>query len=413
MNDWNQFARDANDAMVWRKGEEEPKEGNDKDGLFAYQRKLLKKNPQKMFVLWPCGRGKTRMACEWAKQNGGSTLVVTTKGLQTQWAREIEKWDVVAGVCSKEHFKKGKPKFDNLIIDECDYFLSANFKSQLSKSLRKYLKDYNPRLCMMSAVMYRSSPWNVFTAASLLGLKWSYNAFRNTYFVPVMMGMRTIWMIKKDKTTQKRLRETIERICETIDSADDFEIPTHTYETITIDEDDSQRKAKADNHEIHHMSRFTKDHRAEAMNKNKWEQIEILCRENDKTIVVCRFIDQMDQMEEYLRARGHEVLKIWGGNINRQEVVDKAEKAERVVVIVQSDTVAGYELPSFRVMIFASMSYSTYSHTQVVGRNDRINAIAKNTYIYLSAGECDRAIKASVDKNQNFDPLLFYKYNNA
>ncbi len=377
--------------------------------LYKYQEKFLAKGLDKSFVLWPCGRGKSRVACEWAKKKGGTTLVVTTKGLQINWSRQIEMWGLTADIVSKENFKKGVKHYDNLIVDEADFFLAANFSSQLSKSLRNYLVAHHPRLCMMSATMYRSSPMNVYSAAVLLGHRWHYREFQYKFFNQVRMGLRIITVAKKDKATQAKLRDLIESISEVISPEDDFDIPLHTFETVYVDEDAGQKKKKKENFELHPMSRFTVNHRAESLNQNKFEAVLRLCQENKKTIVVCRFIEQMVEIEKFLEAEKFKCFKIWGGNEGRQETVDAAESAEECVVLIQNDTVQGYELPSFRTMVFASQAYSMYSHTQVIGRNDRVNALAKNTYIYLLAGEADKAVHDSIQKNQDFDPIIYYK----
>src|ERR1035437_8098123 len=116
--------------------------------LYQHQQKFIDENPDKTALVRSCGTGQTRAACEWAKQRtglGGITLIICPKSLKANWQRECEKWKLYAyKVMTKEEFRKDYKTLIGLNQVICDEvhngFLTPNFKSQMSKALRSYLK---------------------------------------------------------------------------------------------------------------------------------------------------------------------------------------------------------------------------------------------------------------------------------
>lgn len=86
-----------------------------------------------------------------------------------------------------------------------------------------------------------------------------------------------------------------------------------------------------------------------------------------------------------------------------------AEQVTPCMVIAQSGISAGYELPSFRCTIFASMDYSIVNYTQALGRTLRINNLQKNLYVYLLAGEIDKAIYKAIENKEDFNEAIYSK----
>lgn len=365
-------------------------------------------------LVWSTGTFKSRTAIEWAKAWGGNTLVVCPKGIKINWIRELKKWHADPlrfTIVSKEEFKlRTQRQYDNVIIDEADWFFSAGFKSALSKSLRAYIKRFDPNLLMATATPLRGSPWNIYTASVLLGFTWNYARFRDEFFFPMYMGPRLIWQPKKDEATKEKMRARIAKIADVVRREDHFEIPEQTYETIYIDEDAIQKKMKSENKDVAAIARFTAEHRAESMNRNKLSVIGTMAEENERLMVVCRYHEQMDSLREYLADKKIHVCEVSG----RVSVKDRQAAIDRVngaggVLLVQSSTVEGYELPNVRVVVFASLDYSYRNRIQAEGRVLRMNAINKNLYVTLIAGDADEAVFNSLSNKQDFDPLKYKK----
>jgi superfamily II DNA or RNA helicase len=386
--------------------------------LYDHQVKFLEKNPDKAMLVWGMGSGKTRGAIEWAKKRG-NTLIVVPKGLKENWRRECEMWGLQDyTILSKEEFKKVCRDYNQgtVIVDEADHFFAPLFKSQLSKSLRWYMKNKNPNILLLTGTPYRSSAWNIFTAASFLGHEWNYMAFKNDFFIDIRMGYRTI--PKPRAGSEEKLRNLIGAIGEVFNPEDGFDIPAQIDETIHLKETRSQEIAHRDNQEISYITRFTRDHQIEAYigvekgDDVKLERIREYALDVPKIAVVCRYRAQLDTYAKAMRKDGYTVYEIHGDIQNRSEVLDEVENSERCILMLQSATCEGYEAPSIGLMVFASMDYSYRNYTQMKGRIHRMNRLKKNVYVHLLAGTCDKAIMKCMSNKSDFDVLKFYAREN-
>ena len=385
---------------------------------YKHQQEFLNANPSRAMLVWGTGSGKTRAACEWALLRPSHTpLIVCPKGLKENWRRECEAWGVKEKmILSKEEFKKIASTLKNkvVIIDEADAFFSANFKSQLSKSLRAYIKDHNPHLLMLTATPYRSSAWNIYTAAYLLGHRWNYRDFQYRFFSQVQMGFRIISVPRSG--TEEELKELIASISNVFNPEDGFDIPEQTDETIYLEETKEHRAAHASNIEIHPIVRFTRDHQIEAgvdiENDPKLELVLRYAIETPKLAVICRYREQLSRYACALKEEGHTVFEMHGDTKNRSEMLDEVENAERCVLLAQSATCEGYEAPSIGVMLFASMDYSYRNYVQMRGRILRMNRLKKNVYVHLLLGDADKAVMKSIEAKEDFDVLAYERTRN-
>jgi predicted helicase len=78
------------------------------------------------------------------------------------------------------------------------------------------------------------------------------------------------------------------------------------------------------------------------------------------------------------------------------------------VVIAQSSVSAGYELPSFPCVVFASLSGSLVDLEQAKGRVQRLGKLKKNLYVFMvvKGGVDEARYKANIDKQDFFEHLF-------
>lgn len=395
--------------------------------LYKHQKDFLNLNPNKSSLVWSCGTGKTRTALEWSKlllQNNipVTTLVICPKALKANWQREAKKWTLFpVSILTKEEFRsnwQNIPVYHSVIVDEVhNGFLTPNFKSQMSKALKGYLKKHNvPRVLLLSATVYTSSPWNIYNLAYYTGHVWNYVTFKHKYFVDIRMGMRMIPVAKKGM--EKQLAEDVKKIASVVDISECADIPEQTFEVEEFELTKEQQKAIKNAYDPLPIVRFTKIHEIEngilignefsediIFECDKNERILELVTENPKIIIVCRYNLQIDRLKNLLWQ--YEPLVIRGDVKDRDSVVQEAEKREKCVVLIQSACSVGYELPSFPIMVFASMDYSWVNFTQICGRILRLNKLKKNLFIHLLSGEMDKAIFDAIKNKENFDIELY------
>lgn len=397
--------------------------------LYNHQQDFLKQNPNKSALVWSCGTGKTKTALLWSRKNMDDTLIICPKSLKANWWREIdrvyekEKYLPIK-VVTKEEFRrdfKTYYKFQNVIVDEVhNGFLTPHFKSQMSKALRLYLVNHKvPRVLLLSATVFTSSPWNIFNLAFLLGHKWDWFKFNQTFFNQVRMGRRMIPVAKKG--VEPKLAELTKKIASVVSLEECIDVPAQTFENEYFELTKEQEKKIKESYDPLPIVRFT--HYDEISNgilkgneftkdimdipSLKNERILSLCEENDKIIIVCRYNLQIDALKSLLKV--YNPLVIRGDVKDRDSVIQEANKADKAVVLIQSACSMGYELPTFRVMVFASMDFSYSHYKQMIGRILRINAPQKNLYIHLLTGDTGKAIMDAIGNKKDFDIELFYK----
>jgi len=408
--------------------------------LYKHQQDFLKQNPNKSSLVWSCGTGKTRTAIEWAKQNNslvkvapdvlymGESLIICPKALKANWEREVEKWgfSLTMTVMTKEEFRRDWQKlyaFGTVIVDEVhNGFLTPNFKSQMSKALKKYLAKHSvPRVLLLSATVYTSSPWNIYNLAYYTGHIWPYKGFKDTYFKDIRMGNRFISVPKEG--IESRLAKTVRNIASVVDIHDVMDVPLQNHldpEYFALSKE--QKKAIKDNYDPLPIVRYTAQHEiengilignefrlSEAYEYDKMERMLQICEETDKVAIVCRYNRQIDDIFRKLDSLGRVVYIIRGDVQERDKVTLAAEQAKSCVVLIQADCAEGYQLPSFELCIFASQSYSYTKWEQICGRFLRMDKPSRTTFMYLltEGDSIDQAVYDSVKKKEDFKINLY------
>lgn len=397
--------------------------------LYKHQKRFLSDNPSKSSLVWSCGTGKSRTACEWSRLHLTPVLIICPKALVSNWKRECEKWNVQEpSIITKEEFRKyfkKIPAFSQVIVDEVhNGFLTPGFKSQMSKSLRWYLKEHKvPRVLLLSATVYTSSPWNIYNLAWLTGHEWNWQKFKFEFFDDVWMGNRQIPVVKKG--SEKKLAELTKQIASVVDIHDCMDVPEQLHcepEYFALTKE--QEKAIKENYDPTPIVRYTQQHEIEngillgnefkesqTFKYDKMDRIKELVAENKKVAIVCRYHNQIDELWDGLADCEKQVYVISGKIANRDAICLSAEKLDECIVIIQADCGIGFQLPSFELCIYVSQSYSYTSWEQMNGRFLRMDKPSRTTFMYLltDANSVDKSVYKCIRKKEDFKIELYGK----
>lgn len=411
--------------------------------LFKHQERFLERNPNKCLLCWDTGSGKTFTSLLWAKSRGAAhdTLVICPKALKENWQRAAGTIFPFSSsrvnLVTKEEFRRDWESYPDgvkrIIVDEAHYF--AGMKSAMSKSLRKFIRKHGVvEILLLTATPYMSTPWNIYVLAGHLGYMWSYPKFKDKFFeeryltskVPGRGQMRrTVPVIKRGiegdiASLVARIGDVV-RLDECADIPEQLFVPPEFFDLTP-----EQVRAKKDVLEFNPIVRYTKYHQIENgtvkgdgyepdvfLPNYKTERIKDLCAENDKIIIVCRYNLQISSLKENLKEIGKPIFVIQGATKNKDTVVQEAERAEKAIVLVNAACSEGYELPSFPLMVFASLSFSYKDYKQMIGRILRINKLKKNVYMHLLCDEIDLAVYSSIMQKQDFSIEIYSKEREA
>ena len=412
--------------------------------LYEHQKKIIQEDPKKCGLFLGTGGGKTRTALELAR---GKTLIIVPKQqkLDETWQKNARKFgiDLKMKVVSKEDFRRDYKKyerFDTVIADESHFLcgMSPDTRrlkgkdvpktSQLYEALSWYLKEHDPDRFYLCSATPASKPMNVFAIGTVFGRKLNFTMFRDRFYMQRRMGFRINWIPKTDKASQDLLASYIKKMGYTGQLSDWFDVPEQIHKTINVGLTVEQKRAikelqenEADPMVFKARKRtiengiyygFTTVKISETEDKlerettyydnEKIDQVIQLAQEFPKILVFCAYTGQIIQMQIALQKKGFKVRTLTGKTKDRATVIQEAESMPQCIVIAQTSISAGYELPTFPCVVFASKSYKYLDYEQAKGRVLRANAIKKNIYIHLVVKggvdeECHKAIMAGQD----------------
>lgn len=372
--------------------------------LYPHQKQFLDDNPRGAILSYETGTGKSHVAKLWLQLNDRykNAVVICPKQIVSDWKGD---WPVY----TFEKFKKAEQQGelpDNptaIVVDEADMMASPLFvakqRSQRTESLYNYIMA-NPEadVLLLTATPVRSTPWNMHTLLVLARMVHpdTWKKYREQFFALTHMPYlpRPAWLPKPG--WQKEMQRLIDKYTYTALMSDVVDLPPESHEIIKLTEPNYE-----DNTEWEPAKQFAEDHRLEQNTKDK--TIKDISRGYRKVVIVCRYREQIDELQSQL-SKERETFVLDGRTKDVGEVVAAAEASSECYLIVQAQVGAGFELPSFAVMIFASMSYGARDYTQMKGRIKRINALKPVKYYYLLAGRCDKMVYNAVKKGLDFIP---------
>lgn len=393
---------------------------------YKHQQRILDLNPEKFLIAHDRGAGKTITALGLAKQNNVRPLIVVPKPVRKKWHREMVSMGVDGRVISREDFRKlatieDFSVYTALIVDEAHYGFPT-LKAQLHKKAQWYIKKYNIQyVWLLTGSPYTSTAWSVYGLAQLLGYNWNYRQFQDRFFQQRWLGNRVIWEPRND--VQEELAKLVRLIGDSIPLSACADVPEQTYEVETFEMNAEQRKLNKEvlEQETNPLVRTTKYHQIASGVKIGNEFVDdITCdsaknsrimdyaEENKKLVVFSRYNVHLRLLSAMLSQRGIPHAIINGEVDDKEAIIEQAEKSDRFVLLINAACSVGYELPSFNLVLFSSLSFSFVDYSQACGRVLRINHLKKNVYIImLTEGSVDEAVWESIQNKQSFSEAIF------
>lgn len=411
--------------------------------LYEHQKKIIAENKLKCGLFLGTGGAKTRTALEMAE---GRILVICPKQQREDrtWQINAEKFDIIVNmdVISKEDLRRDwdiLERYDTVIIDEChnNFGVTPEVRqrkgiqipktSQIFESTLNYLTKYPPKRLYLCSATPVSKPMNLWAIATLFGDKWDFFAFRQKFYTEVRMGQRRIWLPKKDQATKDKLAELVKKFGYTGSLNDFFDVPEQTHKTVKIELGEEQVKALKElaQTEADPLVRRARERtiengvlygrRVDQISKKVDSMVKettifpskkidyILERaiEFPKLLIFANYKAQIRQIVLALEKEGYKVSELTGETKDRTFIKKVDESPKPHIIVAQSGISAGYELPSFPCVIYASKSWQFVHYEQSLGRVLRSNHLKKNLYIHLvvegADSDCHEAILSGMD----------------
>lgn len=407
--------------------------------LYEHQRQIIEEDKKWTGIWLGTGSAKTLIALCLAR---GKTLVICPKTQKEDqnWEREIvkHKLKVDLTVISKETFRRDADiikRYDTVIIDEAHTALGVTpyikyrnkqplpKASQIFEAVERYVLNNKPdRLYLVTATIMKS-PMTVWAGGRLLGKRWDFYEWRSTYYKPVRIRNREIWLPRTDQKTKESLAMAARSIGYVGRLEDYFDVPPQTHKVIHLELTGAQ-KARIKEMRTEYpepIVRVGKTHQIEngVLSGNEFKSQEYFSNEKvdkileyaiefPRMVIFAKYTAQIEMIAKALRDDGRKVLILDGSTKDRKGLLADANASPECIVIAQSQVSAGWELPLYPCMIFASQSYSFVDHDQSIGRIQRASNIKKNLYIYLVVkGGVDEAVYKCIQQKNDFNEKLY------
>ena len=448
--------------------------------LYKHQQELVDLNPKKYLLSHACGTGKTISFIALIKKNNiinEPVLIITIKSDKDKWVDIVKKFGINAGVMTKEEFKKATTKqvlkrvsdpkkdsmvelkktvpapnklrkYDYVAVDEAHFFSIQ--KSMMNKSLRAYLKLYDPEfLWIGTGTPCDDNPWKLYGLANILGHDWRYKDFQRHFFSLVRMGARFVPVIKKvvdGRKVQDEIARYINFLGKSVKIEDCVDMPPRILIEEYFDLSPEQKRANKEVMEIYEEEKALGLKEATLNRNNKLHQVcggtlrehikddltgeKIdtifhyyktqklnrlieLCDDNKKIFIVCKYTLEVEMIEAKLKEKFKDrtIITFTGKNSSgRSGIAKSTDSMEECIVIANAACSAAYECNTIPLMVFYSYDFSLINYLQIIDRVRRINNPAPRTYLSLICKEAiDETVFECIINKKSFDAAIFNK----
>lgn len=349
------------------------------------------------------GTGKSYVANLWLEQKNRlrDAVIICPKQIRERWQGQRPE----ALVLSFEDFVRSEdlPEFPSaIVVDEADAMASPLFVAKLRSKRTEKLYNYvlshpDAHVLLLTATPVRSTPWNMHTLLTLSRKYIPWKDYRARYFSlesrPYLP--RPAWLPKS--SWRKMMQGLIEKYTHVALMADMVdEMPEETHEIVKLPD-----PSYVEGMEWEPMKKFVEDHRLEQVPKPN--KVLAIASGYRKVIVVAHYTEQIDELEKALK-KDRPVYILDGRTKRPQEVITAAEEDPECFFIIQASVGAGFEVPSFACMVFASQGFSVRNYVQMKARIKRVNALKPVIYYYLLGGRADRTVYKNIEMGKDFVP---------
>lgn len=390
--------------------------GNNEEKLYDWQHKALN-DPYNDYALWvaEAGTGKSHAAALWLQQKdrGDRPVIFGPKQIRGEWEdRAPRAFYFTPQTILKELLP---PEPTAIVVDEADMFAAPLFipqkRSKCAAALYEYIRA-NPKahVLLLTATPVRSTPWNMHTLLTYIKQYVDWKTYRDEYFMldhkPYLP--RPAWVPRPG--WQRRMQRLIDANAVTalmVDILPDDKVPEEEHTIIKLKEPKYET-----NIEWEATKQFVEDHKLE-QNK-KCSEIKSIARGYRKVVVVAHYRDQIDELSKKLSSE-RSVYVLDGRTKDTAKVIADAKADSECYLVVQASVGAGFNIPEFPVMIFASQYYSARNYVQMKGRIRRSDDLLATKgrkrlqYFYLHGGRCDKMIYDQIKRGKDFVPSEYLK----
>ena len=369
-----------------------------KINLFKHQEKAIELFPQKKYLAWEVGTGKTVGALAIAKHHGfEKLLIVAPKSARQSWLNDNKHFNLDIEIATYERFRdkiNDFSCFDLVIFDEA-HRLSYTKTRWTKKAIQLRIERKIKEVLLLSGTpidLYQKiyAQLKVLNPDDEMFQKYrSYTQFVNAYFM-LDNYFKPIALLRPE--FKEELKAWFERYAYIVKREDVIELPE--LHELTIELKPTKLEYDISNYEL---ANFIKEYKASSLTKEKIEYVLDFIEENPNTIVFSLFVDFVNELQNKLKNKAYFIT----GSTPAEYRMRVIERQDRPIVSTYAMSEGANLQKGYKNIVFASLPLKYIDLEQAIGRVYRTGQNQKVAVYYLQQNWIDKTVLRILKNKRN------------
>lgn len=366
--------------------------------LFKHQQKAIELFPDKKYLAWDVGTGKTIAALAIAKYyQFDKLLIVAPKSAHQSWLNDNKYFNLDIEIATYERFRdkiNDFSSFDLVVFDEAhrlSYTKTAWTKKAIQLRIDRKIKEVL-LLSGTPADRYHKiyAQLKVLNPDDEMFRKYrSYTQFVNAYFVLDDYFKPTTLLRPELK---EELKSWFEKYAYVVKREDVIELPP--LQELTVELKQVKLEYDISNYEL---ANFIKEYKASSLTKEKIEYVLDFIEENPNTIVFSLFIDFVNELQTKLKNKAYFITGSTPEEYRRRVI----ERQDKPIVTTYTMSEGANLQRGYKNIVFASLPLKYTEMEQAIGRVYRTGQNQKVAVYYLLQNGIDKTVLRILKDKKN------------
>jgi SNF2 family DNA or RNA helicase len=366
--------------------------------LFEHQKKAIDMFPQKKYLSWEVGTGKTIGALAICKHHGfDKLLVVAPKSAHQSWINDNQYFNIDIEIATYERFRdkiNDFSSFDLVVFDEA-HRLSYTKTQWTKKAIQLRTDKKIKEVLLLSGTpidMYHKiyAQLKVLNPDDEMFQKYrSYTQFVNAYFL-LDDYFKPVGLLRPE--FKHELKQWFERYAYIVKREDVVELPP--LQEITVELKSVKLEYDISNYEL---ANFVKEYHASGLTKEKLEYVLNFIEENPNTIVFSLFLDFVKTLQDKLKNKAYFIT----GSTPTEYRMRVIERQDKPIISTYAMSEGANLQRGYKNIVFASLPLKYIEMEQAIGRVYRTGQSNKVALYYLLQNGIDKTVLSILKRKQN------------
>jgi SNF2 family DNA or RNA helicase len=366
--------------------------------LFKHQEKAIELFPQKKYLAWEVGTGKTIGALAIAKHNGFKRLlVVAPKSAHQSWINDNQHFNIDIELATYERFRdkiNDFSSFDLVVFDEA-HRLSYTKTNWTRKAIQLRMDRKIKEVLLLSGTpidMYHKiyAQLKVLNPDDEMFQKYrSYTQFVNAYFL-LDDYFKPIGLLRPE--FKHELKKWFEKYAYIVKREDVVELPS--LQEIPVELKPVKLEYDISNYEL---ANFIKEYKASSLTKDKLEFVLDFIEENPNTIVFSLFLDFVYALQDKLKNKAYFIT----GSTPVEYRMRVIQRQDKPIISTYAMSEGANLQRGYKNVVFVSLPLKYIEMEQAIGRVYRTGQSNKVALYYLLQNGIDKTVLNILKRKQN------------